>query len=72
MLDREELQDPSGNSTVLRTELESLRRQLAASRARNVVWRSVIEGHLERGCPSRSLRALLLEAESTDDLTGYA
>jgi len=31
------------------------------------MWRSVIERHLDKGCPSQSLRALLLEAESSDD-----
>jgi hypothetical protein len=67
MLDRRQLEKPSGHSTEPSFELESLRRQLAASRARNLMWRSVIERHLDKGCPSQSLRALLLEAESSDD-----
>lgn len=68
MLDRDEFASPPGDHTVLRSELESLRRQLVESRATNLMWRSVIERHLSRGCPSQSLRALLAEPECSGDL----
>jgi transposase len=73
MLDRDEFVSPPGDRTMLRSELESLRRQLVESRARNLIWRSVIERHLSRGCPSQTLRALLAEPEqSGDDAPGRA
>jgi hypothetical protein len=68
MLDRDEFASLPGDHTDLRSELESLRRQLVESRARNLIWRSVIERHLSRGCPSQSLRALLAEPEYPGDL----
>jgi hypothetical protein len=66
MLDHDELQRAPESAPDFGSELESLRGQLAAARARNVAWRSVIEKHLEKGCPSRSLRTLL-DAEPNPD-----
>jgi hypothetical protein len=60
MLEREELQGTARVAAAEAwSELETVRRQLAAAQAKNVMWRSLIERHLEKGCPSASLRALL-------------
>jgi hypothetical protein len=60
MLEREELQGTArGGASDTWSELETVRRELAAARAKNLMWRSLIERHLEKGCPSASLRALL-------------
>ncbi len=60
MLEREELQGTARDgATAAWSELDSVRRELAAQRAKNLMWRSLIERHLQKGCPSESLRALL-------------
>jgi hypothetical protein len=67
MLEREELQGTARDAAVEAwSELETLRRQLAAAQAKNLMWRSLIERHLEKGCPSASLRALL-DADDRSD-----
>ena len=63
MLDRKELIDSSETIEELLLELEVLKQKLRAARARNITWRALIERHLEKGCPSQSLRALLFEAD---------
>ena len=50
----------------LRSELEDIQRELGADRARVARYRIVIEQHLAKGCPSRSLRTLLLDADLAD------
>lgn len=65
MLEREELQGTT-NGVAEWSELETVRRQLAAAQAKNLMWRSLIERHLEKGCPSASLRALL-DADDRSD-----
>jgi hypothetical protein len=60
MLEREELQGTArDHAPEPWSELETVRHELAAARAKNLMWRSLIERHLEKGCPSASLRALL-------------
>jgi hypothetical protein len=67
MLEREELQGTARDAAAEAwSELETLRRQLAAAQAKNLMWRSLIERHLEKGCPSASLRALL-DADDRSD-----
>jgi hypothetical protein len=67
MLNRKELAYTSGSADSLLAELDGVTKQLDASNARNARWRAVIERHLERGCPSNSLRALLAESDSIPD-----
>jgi hypothetical protein len=68
MLEREELQGTARDGAVdARPELEAVRRQLAAAQAKNLMWRSLIERHLEKGCPSASLRALLDADDRPDE-----
>jgi hypothetical protein len=50
----------------LRSELEDVQRALRAEQARIMRYRAVIEQHLAKGCPSRSLRILLLDADLAD------
>jgi hypothetical protein len=50
----------------LRSELEDIQRELRTERARVARYRVVIEQHLAKGCPSRSLRTLLLDADFAD------
>ncbi len=51
----------------LRSELEDVQRELRAEQARVMRYRVVIGQHLAKGCPSRSLRSLLLEADLADN-----
>jgi hypothetical protein len=68
MLEREELQGTTRDAaTEAWSELETVRRQLAAAQAKNLMWRSLIERHLEKGCPSESLRALLAADDRPDE-----
>jgi hypothetical protein len=68
MLEREELQEATREgSAETWSELQSVRRQLAAAQAKNLMWRSLIERHLEKGCPSVSLRALLDADDRPDE-----
>jgi hypothetical protein len=68
MLEREELQGTARDAaTEAWSELETVRRQLAAARAKNLMWRSLIERHLEKGCPSESRRALLAADDRPDE-----
>ncbi len=67
-MNRNEVQEAPDVAAELRSELEASRRQLAAARAKNVMWRSVIEQHLNKGCLSRSLRALLDADPHPNDL----
>jgi hypothetical protein len=68
MLEREELQGTARDGAVdAWPELETVRRQLAAAQAKNLMWRSLIERHLEKGCPSASLRALLDADDRPDE-----
>jgi hypothetical protein len=50
----------------LRSELKDVQRELRAEQARVMRFRIVIEQHLDKGCPSRSLRTLLRDADLTD------
>jgi hypothetical protein len=50
----------------LRSELKDVQRELRAEQARVMRYRIVIEQHLAKGCPSRSLRTLLLDADLAD------
>ena len=50
----------------LRAELEDVQRELHEERERIMRCRDVIEQHLAKGCPSRSLRILLLDANLAD------
>lgn len=65
MLEREELQG-TAHGAAQWSELDTVRRELAAAQAKNLMWRSLIERHLEKGCPSASLRALL-DADDRSD-----
>jgi hypothetical protein len=68
MLEREELQGTARDgASAAWSELETVRRELAAARAKNLMWRSLIERHLEKGCPSVSLRALLDADDRPDE-----
>lgn len=51
----------------LRSELEDVQRELRAEQARLMRFRVVIGQHLAKGCPSRSLRTLLLDADLADN-----
>ena len=50
----------------LRSELEDVQRELRAEQARLMRYRVVIGQHLAKGCPSRSLRTLLLDTDLAD------
>lgn len=50
----------------LRSELEDVQRELRAEQARVMRYRVVIGQHLAKGCPSRSLRTLLLDTDLSD------
>ena len=50
----------------LRSELEDVQRELRTEQARVMRYRVVIQQHLAKGCPSRSLRALLIDADLAD------
>jgi len=50
----------------LRSELEDVQRELRAAQARVMRYRVVIQQHLAKGCPSRSLRALILDTDLAD------
>lgn len=68
MLEREELRGTAlDGASKAWSELETVRRELAAARAKNLMWRSLIERHLEKGCPSASLRALLDADDRPDE-----
>ena len=68
MLEREELQGTVREAgTRAWSELERVRRELGAAQAKNLMWRSLIERHLEKGCPSASLRALLDADDRPDE-----
>lgn len=67
MLDRDELTHLTSSAHSLLVELDILTKRLAEAQTRNARWRAVIERHLERGCPSQSLRALLLEADAVSE-----
>jgi hypothetical protein len=67
MLDRDELTQSTMSAHSLLVELDILTKRLAEARTRNARWRAVIERHLERGCPSQSLRALLIEADAVSE-----
>jgi hypothetical protein len=67
MLDRRDLADMSGSVESLLAELDIVTGQLAVAQARNARWRTVIEQHLARGCPSQSLRSLLREVDPLSD-----
>ena len=47
----------------LRSELEDVQRALREEQARVMRFGVVIRQHLAKGCPSQSLRALLLDAD---------
>ena len=57
----------SGELAALRSELEDVQRELRAEQARLMRFRVVIGQHLAKGCPSRSLRTLLLDADLADN-----
>ncbi len=63
MLDRHELTHAGHDLGDMQREIDALRRQLMSERRRHLRWRAAIERHLGRGCPSESLRALLLEED---------
>ena len=67
MLDRAELTHSTRSDHSLLVELDILTKRLAEEQTRNARWRAVIERHLARGCPSQSLRALLLEADAVSE-----
>ncbi|MGH2597246.1 MAG: hypothetical protein ACRDH7_14980 [Actinomycetota bacterium] len=50
----------------LRSELEDVQRELRAEQARVMRYHVVIQQHLAKGCPSRSLRTLLLDTDLPD------
>jgi hypothetical protein len=64
MLNQRELAEGPNKVDSLLRELEAVKRQLSAERARNDEWRTAIERHLQKGCPSRSLLALLEDEDS--------
>lgn len=66
MLGHQELQQ-SFEVTALLSKLEELWRQLGEERARIERYRAVIKRHLENGCPSRSLREVLLDTQRGAD-----
>lgn len=66
MLEHAELQ-ASAELTALWSQVEELRMELREERARIERYRAVIERHLDKGCPSRSLRAILLDTERGAD-----
>ena len=65
MADRMESREPTELDD-LRSELEDVQQELRAERARVMRYRVVIEQHLAKGCPSRSLRTLLLDTDLAD------
>jgi hypothetical protein len=50
----------------LRSELEDAQLALREEQARIMRFRVVIRQHLAKGCPSQSLRTLLLDADRAD------
>ena len=67
MLNHSNPADTSGSVQSLLAELDATTKQLEAARTRNAQWRAVIEQHLWKGCPSRTLREILAEATSFSD-----
>jgi hypothetical protein len=65
MADRMETRE-SMELAALRSELEDVQRELRAEQARVMRYRVVIGQHLAKGCPSRSLRTLLLDTDLAD------
>jgi hypothetical protein len=65
MVDRLESRG-STEFAALRSELKDVQRELREEQTRVMRFRVVIEQHLDRGCPSRSLRTLLRDADLAD------
>ena len=60
MLNRRELDDDLPAAVMeLRARLEAAQLALTLARAENLRSRNIIQRHLEKGCPSKSLQALL-------------